>query len=84
LACHLQIDANPDPDPAFYFDAEPDPDPSHHFGADPDPTFLFDADPCGSGSAALVANITNDKKPNKCNYARDRRCHRYYLFLRPP
>jgi hypothetical protein len=22
LACHLQIDANPDPDPAYHFDAE--------------------------------------------------------------
>ncbi len=32
-ACHLQIDADPDPDPAYHFDA------------DPDPTFQFDADP---------------------------------------
>ncbi len=37
-ACHLQIDA--------------DPDPAYHIGADanPDPTFQFDADPCRSGS----------------------------------
>jgi hypothetical protein len=35
LACHLQIDG--DPDPAYHFDAD----------ADPDPTFQFDADPCG-------------------------------------
>jgi hypothetical protein len=31
LACHLQIDL--------------DPDPAYHFDADPDPTFQFDADP---------------------------------------
>jgi hypothetical protein len=31
LACHLQVDADADPDPAYHFDA------------DPDPTFLFDA-----------------------------------------
>jgi hypothetical protein len=31
LACHLQIDA--------------DPDPAYHSDADPDPTFQFDADP---------------------------------------
>ncbi len=36
LACHLQIDA--DPDPACHFDAVPD----------ADPTFQFDADPCVS------------------------------------
>jgi hypothetical protein len=45
LACHLQIDA--DPDPAYHFD--PYPDPAYHLGgdADPDPdlTFQFDADP---------------------------------------
>ncbi len=29
LACHLQIDADP----------EPDTDPAYHFDADPDPTF---------------------------------------------
>jgi hypothetical protein len=39
LACHLQIDADPDrvPDPTYYFDADPD--------ADPDPGFLLN----GSG-----------------------------------
>jgi hypothetical protein len=39
LACHLQIDADPDPDsvPAYRFDADADPN--------PDPTFQFDADP---------------------------------------
>ncbi len=35
LACHLQIDA--DPDPAYQIDA--DPDPAHHFDADANPTF---------------------------------------------
>jgi hypothetical protein len=33
-ACHLLIDAVPDP--------------AYHFDADPNPTFQFDADPCGS------------------------------------
>jgi hypothetical protein len=41
LNCHLQIDADPDPDPAYHIDA----DPNH--------TFQFDADPCGSESATL-------------------------------
>ncbi len=33
LACHLQIDAEPDPvpDPAFHFDADPDGDPDRNF-----------------------------------------------------
>jgi hypothetical protein len=49
LACHLQIDA--DPDPAYHFDPDPaynfgpDPDPAYHLDLDPDPTFQFDADP---------------------------------------
>ncbi len=45
MACHLKIDA--DPDPACHFDAGADPDPAYHFEADPDPdpTFQFDADP---------------------------------------
>jgi hypothetical protein len=33
LACHLQINA--DPDPAYHFDAYPDP--AYHVDADPDP-----------------------------------------------
>ncbi len=37
LTCHLQIDADPDLDPAYHFDAVEDPN--------PDPTFQFDADP---------------------------------------
>jgi hypothetical protein len=41
LACHLQIDL--DPDPAYHFDA--DPDSAYHFDPDPDLTFQFDADP---------------------------------------
>ncbi len=45
LACHLQIDKDPDPGPTFQFDA--DLDPANHFDADPDSdhTFKFDADP---------------------------------------
>jgi hypothetical protein len=34
LAGHLQIDADPDPVPAFHFDA--DPDPAYHFDMYPD------------------------------------------------
>jgi hypothetical protein len=37
LACHLQIDADSDPDPGYHFDADPDPDPTFPFDADPDP-----------------------------------------------
>jgi hypothetical protein len=41
LACHLQIEAvpDPDPDPAYHFDADLDPDPAYPFDSDPDPTF---------------------------------------------
>jgi hypothetical protein len=37
LACHLQIDADPVPDPAYHFDADPhsDPDPQHCLEPDP-------------------------------------------------
>jgi hypothetical protein len=37
LACHLQIDADPNPDPANHFDADRDLDPTFQFDADPDP-----------------------------------------------
>jgi hypothetical protein len=47
LACHLQIDADPDPvpDPAYHFDGNPDaePDPDF-FYADADPHYQNDAD----------------------------------------
>ncbi len=43
LACHLQIDE--DPDSAYHFDAD----------RDPDPIFQFDVDPSGSGSTTLVS-----------------------------
>jgi hypothetical protein len=36
LACHLQIDADPDP-ASLFDDADPD--------ADPDPAYIFDTDP---------------------------------------
>jgi hypothetical protein len=39
MACHLQID--PDPDPVNHFI----PDPVFHVNTDPDPTFQFSADP---------------------------------------
>jgi hypothetical protein len=59
LACHLQIDA--DPDPTYHFDADgdADPDPAYPVDpdpeADPDPTFHFDAYSCGSGSTTLAS-----------------------------
>jgi hypothetical protein len=45
LACHLKIDADPDPSPDYHFDADPD--------TDPDPTLQFLADTCGSASTTL-------------------------------
>ncbi len=39
LACHLQIDADPDPGPAYHFDA--DPDLAYQVDADPYPAFQF-------------------------------------------
>jgi hypothetical protein len=42
LACHLQIDADLDPSPAYHFDAYPDPD---FFAANPDPGSQNDPDP---------------------------------------
>ncbi len=60
----MKIDADPDPDPAYYFDADPDPDSDSHFDADPgpDPTFQFNADPCGSGSITLAAKVTEKRR----------------------
>ncbi len=43
MACHLQIDADADPDTDY--DSDEDPDPAYHFVADLDPAFQFDADP---------------------------------------
>ncbi len=37
LAYHLQIDRDPDADPAYHFDADPDGDISYHFDAEADP-----------------------------------------------
>jgi hypothetical protein len=37
LDCHLQTDAVPDLDPAYYLGADVDPDPAFHFDEDPDP-----------------------------------------------
>jgi hypothetical protein len=46
LACHLQIDADPERGPHYHFDADADPDPNYNFDEyqDPDPTFQFDTD----------------------------------------
>jgi hypothetical protein len=44
LACHLQINADSDPDPAYPSYMDSDPDPACHFDADPDPIFQFEAD----------------------------------------
>jgi hypothetical protein len=54
LACHLKIDA--DPDPAYHFNADLDPD----FLFDADPDFLFDADP----DAELGCQNDADPDPN--------------------
>jgi hypothetical protein len=35
LACHLQLDA--DPDPVYHFDADTDPEATFQFDANPDP-----------------------------------------------
>ncbi len=64
LACHLQIDADPDPgsDPAYHFDADPDPDflyADPDFLFDADPGYKNDADPSGSGSCWKGAQITS-------------------------
>ncbi len=52
MDCHLQIDADPVPDPAYHFDADPDPDfylmrsgSGFLFDADADPGYQNDADP---------------------------------------
>jgi hypothetical protein len=37
LACHLQNDLEPEPDPVYHFDAEPDPGLTFQFDADADP-----------------------------------------------
>ncbi len=43
MACHLKIDAGPDPvpDPAYHSDADPVPDPAYRSDADPDPDFYL-------------------------------------------
>jgi hypothetical protein len=51
LACHLQIDA--------------DPDPAYHFDADPSFPFQINADPCGSGSATLQKSKIFPRKEEK-------------------
>jgi hypothetical protein len=50
LACHLQIKADPVPDPAYHFDVDPDADPDFYFSdadtdPDADPGYQNDADP---------------------------------------
>jgi hypothetical protein len=70
LACHLQLNADPDlayplnvdPDPNFQSDADPcllqinaDPDLAYHLNVDPDPNFQSDAYPYGSGTATLLS-----------------------------
>jgi hypothetical protein len=49
FTCHLQIDADPDPDPVYPLDADPDPDSGSQ----------NDADPCGSGSTTLYMTTKN-------------------------
>jgi hypothetical protein len=52
LLCHLQIDGNPDPDPASHFDVDPDADPGADLG------YQDDADPCGSGCGFTTLDRT--------------------------
>ncbi len=57
LACHLQIDADPDSVPAYHFDANADPN--------PDPTFQYDADPDPQHwimELLILKNCTNNKQ----------------------
>ncbi len=61
MACHLQIDADPDPDQVYHFDANADPDPAYHVDVDPHPTFQFDLDP-GPGSSTLLAGVHSIKQ----------------------
>ena len=35
MSCHLQIDADLVPDPAYHFDADPDADPGYQNDTDP-------------------------------------------------
>jgi hypothetical protein len=44
LACHLKINADSDPDPAYHSYMDSDPNSACHFDADQDPNFQFDAD----------------------------------------
>jgi hypothetical protein len=63
LACHLQFDADPDPD--YQFDA--DSDLAYHFYADPDPAYHFGADP----HRILPFNLKQihaDPDPQHCSY----------------
>ncbi len=54
MALHLQIDADPDADPAYHLDADPDADPGYQ----------NDADPCGSGrgSTTLVLRMRSEMR----------------------
>jgi hypothetical protein len=61
LACHLQI--NTDPDPAYHFDADPDLDPPYHFATNPDPTFA-DLDPAFQFDADLDPTFQCDVDPD--------------------
>jgi hypothetical protein len=66
LACHLQIDASPDP--AYHFDA--DPDPAYLFNVDPDPAYLFDADP--DAQRCLCISITHYfKRMARCYWSEE-------------
>jgi hypothetical protein len=58
LTSHLQIDADPVPDPAYHLDADPD--------ADADPAYHFDADPDADVDTAyhLYADPDADSDPN--------------------
>jgi hypothetical protein len=65
LACHLQIDSDPDlvPDPAYHFDGDQDADLDlgvlFDVDGDPDadPSYQNDAVSCGSGRTTLLMEV---------------------------
>jgi hypothetical protein len=58
LACHLQIDADPVPDPAYHFDVGPD--------ADPDLDFYLMRMRIQLSKMMLIADLDADPDPQHC------------------
>ncbi len=65
MACNLQIDADPVPDPAYHFDTDPDPD----FLFDVDPDFFYaDAEPGADPGYQNDADPNADPGPQHCRF----------------